>query len=224
MASRARQFETVSRWAATPSFIPRLERLVMLTQRTELIMNLLRVPAEDERTLSAQVKTILEQAGVEYAPPRGKMGDRKNTRIYSPRVRFGLTVLLSLLDQFADESVLADDRGGLSIDETLDRLINTYLRYMQLQHIDSPRDAEVSFEQFVKCWEGLQNGEAHGENCDNCGSTYFNFVHVAAHNCPVCAGLNLAIVTRGVRPPVEEEEEAARAQRALSVRTKYAGL
>lgn len=181
----------VSQWAADPAAMMRLEQIVLLTQRTDLIKQLLLIPDSEEQLLKSQIKVILAKHQIEYSPPRGRASDTKNPKQYGSRARFAIAVLLGLQMNTEDGGVVADREGRLLSNDVLDRLIYAYQRYLQLHRVNA-NDAAVSFELFVKCWQSVQVGDAVLEICDNCGSSHGNFRIAMAHHCPVCANLNLA--------------------------------
>ena len=187
---KPRGARVISNWATDPVALSRLEEVVLLTQRTDLIKQLLLIPDADEKQLKIQIKVILQKHQIDYAPPRGRPVDTKNPKQYGSKARFALAILLGLHLNNDDGGVIADGEGGICSTDVLDRLICAYHRYLDLQQV-SPNEAVVSFDFFVKSWRAVQLGEAVLTICKNCGSTHGNFRIAMSHHCPVCSNLNL---------------------------------
>jgi hypothetical protein len=185
----------LSQWAADPATMTRLEQIVLLTQRTDLIKQLMLIEDGFEGQLRIQIKVICDKHNIPYVPPRGRTGDTKNPKQFYGRVRFDISVLLGLFLSSNDGGVVSSKEGRLLSTDVLDRLIFAYHRYLQLHRVTSAQ-ATVSFELFVKSWQAVQMGEAVMANCTNCGSTYVNFRSAMQHQCPVCTSLNLAMLQR----------------------------
>lgn len=194
MTTASESINPIARLAMDVVALERFEKLVLLTQRTELIKQLLLVPDSQEYLLKSHIKAILEKHGLPYSPPRGRFGDSKNPKRYGGRVRFALAILLGMQMNTDDGGVVVDQEGRILSTEVLDRLIHAYHRYLQLHEI-SARDAEVSFEFFVQCWQSVQTGDAVLEVCGNCGSSHGNFRVAMTHQCPICVSLNLSDAT-----------------------------
>ena len=185
----------LSQWAADPATMTRLEQIVLLTQRTELIKQLMLIEDGFEGQLRLQIKVICDKHNIPYIPPRGRTGDTRNGKPFDGKARFGISVLRGLFLNSNDGGVVFSREGRLLSTDVLDRLIFAYHRYLQLQRGTSDK-AIVSFELFVKSWQAVQMGEAVMANCTNCGSTYINFRSAMAHQCPVCIHLRLPVLKR----------------------------
>lgn len=183
--------QIISQWAADPSAMIRLEQIVLLTQRTNFIKQLLLIPDAEEKQLRSQIKIILDKHSIVYTPPRGRQGGARNMKPLDSRIRYGISVLLGIHMNTDDGGVVVNQEGRLLSTDTLDRLIYAYHRYLQLHRVTAT-DATVNFELFVKCWQAIQLGDAVLEVCSNCGSAHVNFRVAMAHTCPVCINLNLA--------------------------------
>lgn len=197
MEAKNSRTHVISQWAADPAAMVRLEQIVLLTQRTDLIKQLLLIPDSEELQLKSQIKVILAKHQIDYIPPRGRSIEAIKSKPYSTRTKFALAVLLGIHMNTEDGGVVADSEGRLLSTDVLDRLIYAYHRYLQLHRV-SAMDASVSFELFVKCWQAVQLGDAVLEICNNCGATHVNFRVSMSHTCPVCTNLNLAELPKQV--------------------------
>lgn len=190
MATKTESTNSMPRWTTDSASMDRLEKLVLLTQRTELLKQLLLIPDEEDRVLKVQIRAILEKHKIAYSPPRGRVLDIRKPKQYSGRARFALAILLGLQVNNQDGGIVLDREGRILSTDVLDRLIFSYYRYLELHKLTTP-DPAVNFEFFVKFWRSVHLGEAILTICGNCGSSYGNFRISASHHCPVCASLNL---------------------------------
>jgi hypothetical protein len=189
--------KVVTGWAADPRTMVRFEQIVKLTQRTEVVRELLQVPEDQESLLRAQIRATLEKNEIEYVPPRGRPPETTNPKKYGRRERYQLAVLLGLQMSGCDDGALISQDRRIDPMEALDRLIYSYQRYLQLFAVNT-KTAEISFEFFLKCWRSIQVGEADLETCTNCGGTFGNFrIAQVDHQCPLCIHLRLAELPQG---------------------------
>lgn len=202
-------------WVINPSILTRLEQLIRLSQRTDFIQELLALPVKDRAVVKRYIKTLSAQMGIEYNPPRGVGGGPQRKHYFTAKVRLGLSVLMGIMVAGGGGSALSlsEEGDGLVPDHIIDRLINAFHLYLQLNRA-TPSTSDVTFELFVNSWRELQMGTADLELCGNCGSMHYIPHVLAAQVCPSCSQLNLALLpkqiqhkTERVRPnPVQNPE------------------
>lgn len=203
MGAKGTKTVRVNHWLSETPTLLRIEQLVALTHRTVLIKDLLCVPDEEEAALRRHIKGILDKRGEDYTFPRGRSG-ATNPKAYLSNVRFAMACLMGMLNASDDGCVVADSSGSICSFEQLDRLINVYQRYLQLNRV-TPQDADVTFEFFIYSWRFILEGKASLEYCHNCGSTHYNFTVAPSHSCPVCTQLKLAVQVSRDEAPISSQ-------------------
>lgn len=203
-------------WTTNPSVMLRLEKIIKLSQRTHFILELLALPERDISLVKKHTKILCERTRGFYNPPRGNSGGPTRPNYFTTKIRFGLSVLMSLMNGSADDG-LADEGRGFGSGEIVDRLINTYHLYLSLSKA-TPEEADVSFEIFVYSWRNIHLGQAVMDHCDNCGSIHYIFHNSPAQGCPVCCQLKLAILPKTpANPPSEVWAKRSSATRRQTV-------
>ena len=178
-----------------PELAVRFERVVLLTQRTRLIKDLLGLDWKDSLVLLL-TSEVFAKNEMTLKRPRGSGFDLVNSKSIGPTERYDLTFLLNLLysvhlnpkvDTLARTGV---DLGGRY--RLLDRLIYVYQTYQRTFRVGAT--ARVHFEKFHAAYESFTSHDLGMEPCRNCSSLVLNFGAGPRLKCPICQTHGHAVI------------------------------
>lgn len=180
--------------AVDPELAVRFERLVLLTQRTRLIGELLSLDWEDS-LIKRLTRQTFEKKELTLKTPRGSGFDLVSSKSISPADRYDLTFLLNLLysvhlNPKVDTLASGTEAGGRY--RLLDRLIYVYQTYQRTFRVG--QDARVHFEKFHAAYLSFNSHDLGMEPCRNCSSLVLNFGSGPRLKCPVCQSHGHAVI------------------------------
>jgi hypothetical protein len=165
----------------------RLQQLLPLTQRTDLLRQLLGLKASNQ-IIGNQAKLICEQMGIEYRPPRGAMPEMLKKASLVPEARYHISAILApVLELMRDQPIdsLTPSGSKQASHHIVDLLVTSFRRHVRILGT-TPRELPVSFEQIYIAWQALACEDTGLEQCSNCDSTYLVNNLSATSRCPVC--------------------------------------
>lgn len=172
-----------------PVWEDRFERLIKLTQRTSLIIELTGVDAKHAFVKSIMLRRLAD-CGIHPALPRGMLGSfvvKSFLRSAPARADAAYLVALHYGPRGPGEFTEVDPDLG----QALDRLLEVYTRYRADLY---PFGAEprLAFEDYYLVIKGLQAKAIAMHHCHDCGASHpFSSLYTVRSTCPFCAELKL---------------------------------
>lgn len=174
-----------------PAWDDRFDALIRLTQRTNLILDLIGAKDISARRLKQHIDRRLEEFGLQPARPRGVGQSYKSTLFLETKFdRFDAAYLLAL--HFGTRGPGEFSEPEPSLGRALDKMLESYLRYRSDLYPGNTQAARVEFETYWILLQGIRKGDIELVTCKDCGSRHPVLADsVSAHSCPACGVLDL---------------------------------
>jgi hypothetical protein len=172
-----------------PVWEDRFERLIKMTQRTSLIIELTGVDAKHAFVKAIMLRRLAD-CGIHPALPRGMLGSYQvKGFLRSAPARADAAYLVAL--HYGPRGPGEFTEVDLDLGQALDRLLEVYNRYRADLY---PFGAEprLTFEDYYLVIKGLQATAIGMHHCHDCGASHpFSMLYTVRSSCPYCAELKL---------------------------------
>lgn len=189
MAIRNATITTLGEWAANPAKMEQFTQVVLLTQRTAAVKQILCLDEPDWLVIE-HIRRVCDKHGVACSLKRGLGYVNTHAKTLNGPQRLHVSMLLNLYLGHP-ESGLAFASDRIVTDGVLDRLIDVYRMYLHVVRA-TPETADVSFELFHFMVQSYYSGDLDISTCDSCAGAYVNLRVGPSAHCPTCVRLNLA--------------------------------
>lgn len=174
-----------------PAWEDRFERLIKVTQRTALILELTGVDAHRGFIKKIMLRR-LNDCGIVPTLPRGNIGrfdSRAFLRSDADRSDAAFLVALHYGPRGPGEFSEAESDLGRS----LDKMLEVYSRYTyDLYPFKSASEPRLTFEHYVLVIQGIQAKAIGMHTCRDCGGAHpYSILHTVRHTCPFCHEMRL---------------------------------